>query len=444
MADGTLTFWATAAGAKAKCGVPTQTEVPADAIHPRSSNYADVTFMRYIITYCKDCLYKAGMNQIGGWSARYIKRRRRVFTAVCILTPGKMEGLLQHVTVFLLLVSLGNAVNLQQKCDIGLQVGCPSEPDQNPWVSCSSVDCSVTTKNTWFIGALYKRVDCLETYGKMVKVEYQKQGELSCSLVPIQPNPDLLQAYLSSGNSTCDSSVYTTEAPAKASSSAPTTTAFATEAPTTTAVTTEAPTTAASTTATPTTTTPTATSSAATAPTTGAPATEDPTTAPPPTAGPATTAGASATAAPATAASTARVATSSAPTAVASCPERWLLFRASCFLVSDASGTYGDGWTFCRQQGGSLASVRSQEEHDFLAGVLPASVWIGLSDGASEGTFLWADSSKSSYTNFYPNEPSGSGGHPDEDCVEMRSAFDFAWNDEWCYTYNRYLCRMDV
>lgn len=48
------------------------------------------------------------MNQIGGWSARYIKRRRRVFTAVCILTPGKMEGLLQHVTVFLLLVSVCN------------------------------------------------------------------------------------------------------------------------------------------------------------------------------------------------------------------------------------------------------------------------------------------------------------------------------------------------
>ncbi|XP_047479811.1 uncharacterized protein LOC125032601 [Penaeus chinensis] len=114
-----------------------------------------------------------------------------------------MEGLLKRVAVLLVLVSFGHAVNLRQECDIGLQVGCPSEADEQPWVSCSQVSCSVTTQNTWFIGALYKRVDCLEADGKMVKVEYQRQGRLSCSLVPIQTNEQLLAEYLDPSSVSC-------------------------------------------------------------------------------------------------------------------------------------------------------------------------------------------------------------------------------------------------
>ncbi|XP_037804063.1 formin-like protein 16 [Penaeus monodon] len=130
-------------------------------------------------------------------------------------------GSLNQLAAFLLLISVAHSVKLRQECDIGLQVGCPSETDGRPWVSCSRVACSVTTNKTWFIGILYKRVDCLEEDGKMVKVEYQRQGRLSCSLVPIQTNPELLQAYLSSANSTCESSVPTSGAPASGTSVTP-------------------------------------------------------------------------------------------------------------------------------------------------------------------------------------------------------------------------------
>lgn len=53
--------------------------------------------------------------------------------------------------------------------------------------------------------------------------------------------------------------------------------------------------------------------------------------------------------------------------------------------MSDESGTYGDGWNFCRERGGVLASVRSQEEQDFVAGekecdkpelILPRDTWL--------------------------------------------------------------------
>ncbi|XP_027211979.2 uncharacterized protein [Penaeus vannamei] len=114
-----------------------------------------------------------------------------------------MEGLLHRVTILLVLASLGHSVKLRQECDIDLQVGCPSEADEQPWVSCSRVNCSVTRKNTWFIGELYKRVDCLEAEGKMVKVEYRKDGKLSCSLVPIQTNELLLAEYLNPSIASC-------------------------------------------------------------------------------------------------------------------------------------------------------------------------------------------------------------------------------------------------
>ncbi|XP_037801782.1 brevican core protein-like [Penaeus monodon] len=326
-------------------------------------------------------------------------------------------GSLNQLAAFLLLISVAHSVKLRQECDIGLQVGCPSETDGRPWVSCSRVACSVTTNKTWFIGILYKRVDCLEEDGKMVKVEYQRQGRLSCSLVPIQTNPELLQAYLSSANSTCESSVPTSGAPASGTSLTPASATSGVPAS--------------------------ATSGASTSATSGAPASAA-------SGGPASeTSGASASAtsgAPAstTASLTTTAAATGPPPKAPSCPVGWTPFGSSCFLVSDESGTYGDGWNFCRERGGVLASVRSQEEQDFVAGLLPGSVWIGLSDGVAEGTFAWADASTSSYTNFHPNEPSGSGGHADEDCVELRSAFGFAWNDEWCGTLNRYLCRMDV
>merc|ERR1712212_258659 len=107
----------------------------------------------------------------------------------------KMNISLSSVLACLLLASLGWCEEVGQKCDIAIRVKCPDNPENSPTVWCPTVQCAVTTTKTWFVGALYKRVDCLEEYEQMVKVEYQKQGKISCGLVPLQTNTELLEAY---------------------------------------------------------------------------------------------------------------------------------------------------------------------------------------------------------------------------------------------------------
>ena len=63
--------------------------------------------------------------------------------------------------------------------------------------------------------------------------------------------------------------------------------------------------------------------------------------------------------------------------------------------------------------------------------------WIGLSDLATEGKFVWQHSSSplKEYTNWIPGEPNNVG---NEDCVLLRQRR--GWNDGRCNTNHRALC----
>jgi len=79
--------------------------------------------------------------------------------------------------------------------------------------------------------------------------------------------------------------------------------------------------------------------------------------------------------------------------------------------------------------GGHLATIDDASENQFvletfgstaIANAPPGgivSLWIGLSDAANEGTFVWSDGSPLGYTHFAPGEPAG--GFPDEDYIGM-------------------------
>lgn len=99
-------------------------------------------------------------------------------------------------------------------------------------------------------------------------------------------------------------------------------------------------------------------------------------------------------------------------------PFTWTSARA-------AAQAMGPGW--------DLASVTSQDENDFIVNLLPptpterAHYWIGATDAATEGTFVWVDGEPFVYTNWWGGEPNNVG---NEDFV----AYDFrsggwAWND---------------
>ena len=130
------------------------------------------------------------------------------------------------------------------------------------------------------------------------------------------------------------------------------------------------------------------------------------------------------------------------------------------YEICQANGTNvppwgGLSWTEANSlaiaAGGYLATITSAHENSFIAALLESSTanraWLGGSDSATEGTWIWINGSEAgdvfSFTNWNPGEPNNntqtyvaSGGPPNpegEDFVEMYSSrinnASGRWND---------------
>ncbi|KAL7880087.1 hypothetical protein SRHO_G00023410 [Serrasalmus rhombeus] len=80
---------------------------------------------------------------------------------------------------------------------------------------------------------------------------------------------------------------------------------------------------------------------------------------------------------------------------------------------------------------GHLASVHSSEEYTFIQDLLNATnsntTWLGGTDAAQEGVWVWTDGSAFNYTNWSPGQPDYLGF---ENCIEMN--FPVYWNNVDC------------
>ena len=101
-------------------------------------------------------------------------------------------------------------------------------------------------------------------------------------------------------------------------------------------------------------------------------------------------------------------------------------------IVNPANGnTYylleSSGWTEAESAaqglGGHLATVRNQQEQDWLVSNFSAYagqdrfLWIGLNDAMQEGTWVWASGESVAYRNWWIWEPNSL--HPSEDYAQM-------------------------
>ncbi len=97
------------------------------------------------------------------------------------------------------------------------------------------------------------------------------------------------------------------------------------------------------------------------------------------------------------------------------------------FVNSQAEAT-----EYCKNQGGHLATITSQEENDFLYSYIAqegyASAYFGLSDTVSEGDWIWNSGEEVTYTNWHSGEPNSE--NPNEDYVMFYYKYlDGTWND---------------
>jgi len=98
-----------------------------------------------------------------------------------------------------------------------------------------------------------------------------------------------------------------------------------------------------------------------------------------------------------------------------------------------------DARTQCQAIGSDLAVIRSAQDNQFLTALLGANeAYLGGTDAATEGTFLWVDGSPVTYTNWRQNpppalnEPNNGSGNYQEDCIVLQGQLAGVWDDRPC------------
>ena len=106
---------------------------------------------------------------------------------------------------------------------------------------------------------------------------------------------------------------------------------------------------------------------------------------------------------------------------------------------TDTGISWQDARLECVSRGYDLATITSSTEYTLLYNLATSGTrcWIGLNDIDTEGTFLWADGSSSSYRSWSSSQPNNFGGN--QDCVETFGSQ--YWNDAGCtVNQNCYFC----
>ncbi|XP_049597408.1 uncharacterized protein [Syngnathus scovelli] len=125
------------------------------------------------------------------------------------------------------------------------------------------------------------------------------------------------------------------------------------------------------------------------------------------------------------------------------CPTGWQDYNNHCYFF----GTYSKSWTqaedYCVSKGGHLASIRDQQERDWLAQrrVKDPENWIGLRRATpGSSVWQWTDGTPFSYSAWEPMQPDYHKGL--ENCGEMRRSFGGRWNDDDCNANQGYICKL--
>ena len=103
-------------------------------------------------------------------------------------------------------------------------------------------------------------------------------------------------------------------------------------------------------------------------------------------------------------------------------------FGGHHYLLTSGSGDWESMRAEALSKGGDLVAINTLSEQNFLAQHFgSASYWIGYTDAAIEGTWVWSNGDPSGYTNWAPGEPNES--PPSEDFAILDVEESSQWND---------------
>jgi hypothetical protein len=93
----------------------------------------------------------------------------------------------------------------------------------------------------------------------------------------------------------------------------------------------------------------------------------------------------------------------------------------------------------CLELGAYLATDRDEAESDTIARLSSSPMWIGLSDTALEGSWVWVSGESFAYSHWRSGEPSHD---PGENCV-LANWSQEGWNDIDCAGDWAYVCEIE-
>jgi len=142
-----------------------------------------------------------------------------------------------------------------------------------------------------------------------------------------------------------------------------------------------------------------------------------------------------------------------------SCPDGWIDgSQLGCFYFHSEENklSWVEAQAVCEGLGGYLAEIKSQEQNNFVESMAiieenysgVQSWWLGLSDMAHEGRWMWAHSADDDeFTSWGPGHPNTYPGNQD-DCMAITLEEHFHWKDLSCsQTHHKSpspICQRDV
>lgn len=107
----------------------------------------------------------------------------------------------------------------------------------------------------------------------------------------------------------------------------------------------------------------------------------------------------------------------------------------SAYLVCGDARSWADAEARCRAFDAHLARIDDADESAYVGGIGGSEAWIGLSDTATAGSWVWTTGGPSTFTNWAPTQPDGPASAT---CVRILP--DGTWDNVPCSETRGYVC----
>ncbi|XP_023189122.1 CD209 antigen-like isoform X2 [Xiphophorus maculatus] len=119
----------------------------------------------------------------------------------------------------------------------------------------------------------------------------------------------------------------------------------------------------------------------------------------------------------------------------------WVLFEGSAYYVSSGKKTWQESRNYCQSKGADLMIINSRSKQVY-GNKFQKYMWIGLTDGETDGTWKWVDGSLVTTSYWTVGEPNGK---TLENCGNIKTyTTENSWNDELCSHSLNWICELKL